>query len=102
MARRLREFYDHGKRWCLLDTVTLTESHATLQHASQSMEFWIKSFARIARDAGLSREVSRRRAEEGVAAIQGGLVVARVLKSRKPFLNALAKLHEKLTAPSKR
>lgn len=97
MAQRLREFYDSGKAWCLLDTLTLAESRATLAHAKKSMEFWVERFARVGRDAGLSAGVARKRAEEAVAAIEGGLVVARVLKNRRPFLRVLAGLPKKLT-----
>lgn len=96
MARRLREFYDSGKSWCLLDTLSLAESRATLAHARKSMEFWVECFARMGRDAGLSPRVARKRAEEAVAAIEGGLVVARVLKNRRPFLRVLAGLPKKL------
>ena len=97
MARRLREFYDSGRAWCLLDTLTLADSRATLVHAKKSMEFWVERFARVGRDAGLSARVARKRAEEAVAAIEGGLVVARVLKNRRPFLRLLAGLPKKLT-----
>jgi AcrR family transcriptional regulator len=100
IAQRLQEFYASGKRWCLLDTLSLTESNATLKHARKSMEFWIKSFVRIGKDAGLRAELARKRAEEAVAAIEGGLVVARVLNNRRPFLQALAGLPSKLTESS--
>lgn len=97
MARRLREFYDGGKAWCLLDTLTLADNRATLAHAKKSMEFWVERFARVGRDAGFSAGVARKRAEEAVAEIEGGLVVARVLKNRRPFLRVLAGLAKKLT-----
>jgi AcrR family transcriptional regulator len=97
MARRLREFYDSGRSCCLLDTLSLAESRGTLAHARKSMEFWVESFARVGRDAGLSAGVARKRAEEAVAAIEGGLVVARVLKNRRPLLRVLAGLSKELT-----
>jgi len=97
MAWRLREFYNSGKAWCLLDTLTLADNRATLAHAKKSMDFWVERFARIGRDTGLSAGVARKRAEEAVAAIEGGLVVARVLKNRRPFLHVLASLPKKLT-----
>ena len=97
MARRLREFYDSGRAWCLLDTLTLADSRTMLVHAKKSMEFWVERFARVGREAGLSAGVARKRAEEAVAAIEGGLVVARVLKNRRPFLRVLAGLPKKLT-----
>jgi AcrR family transcriptional regulator len=98
IARRLREFYKSGQRWCLLDTVTLAESPSTREHARRSMEFWIDAFARLGRDAGLSPAIARRRSQEAVAAIEGGLVVSRVLGDRRPFLRSLATLPKRLTA----
>jgi AcrR family transcriptional regulator len=97
VARRLREFYDGGKAWCLLDTLTLAASRSTLARARKSMEFWVDRFARLGRDAGLSPGVARKRAEEAVAGIEGGLIVARVLKNRRPFLRVLAGLPKRLT-----
>jgi AcrR family transcriptional regulator len=97
MARRLGEFYGSGKRWCLLDTLTLASNARTMEHAKRSMEFWIQSFARVGRKAGLPAAVARRRAEDAVAAIEGGLIVSRVMKNRRPFLRALAVLPRRLT-----
>src|SRR5713226_247690 len=96
IARRLGEFYDSGKRWCLLDTLTLADSPSTRTHARRSMEFWIDAFARLSRDAGLSPAIARKRAQEAVAAIEGGLVVSRVLGDPRPFLRSLACLPDKL------
>jgi len=98
IARRLREFYDSGKRWCLLDTLTLADSPSTRTHARRSMEFWIDVFARLSRDAGLSPAIARKRAQEAVAAIEGGLVASRVLSNPRPFLRSLANLPKQLTA----
>jgi AcrR family transcriptional regulator len=92
MARRLGEFYGSGRRWCLLDTLTLSSGPRTVRHARLSMEFWIESFARVGRDAGLSEGQARRRAEDAVAAIEGALIVSRVTKNRRPFARALGAL----------
>lgn len=98
IARRLREFYKSGQRWCLLETLTLADSPSTGEHARRSMELWIDAFARLGRDAGLSPAIARRRSQEAVAAIEGGLVVSRVLGDRRPFLRSLASLPKRLTA----
>src|ERR1700741_941659 len=92
IARRLREFYDSGKRSCLLDTLTLEDGTAARAPPRRSMETWIYAFARLGRDGGLSPAVARKRAQEAVAAIEGGLVVARVLGDTQPFLRAVANL----------
>jgi TetR/AcrR family transcriptional repressor of lmrAB and yxaGH operons len=97
VAERLEEFYAGGKRWCLLDTLTLAESKETMSHARSSMEFWVEAFARIARDAGVPRAEAKKRAQDSVAAIEGGLVASRVLQNQGPFLRAMAGLAERLT-----
>jgi TetR/AcrR family transcriptional regulator, lmrAB and yxaGH operons repressor len=97
IARRLREFYRSGKQWCLLETVTLADSPSTLAHARRSIESWIDAFARLGRDAGLSPAIAHRRAQEAVAAIEGGLIVSRVLGDSSPFLRALANFPKQLT-----
>ena len=97
IARRLREFYQDGKRSCFLDVLSLGENRSTLNHARKSMESWLESFARIGRDAGLQPKMARKRAEEAVASVEGGLVVARVLGNRRPFLRVLASLPQSLT-----
>jgi len=61
------------------------------------MEFWVERFARVARDAGLAASLARKRAEEAVAAIEGALIVARVMKNRRSFLRVLGALPGKLT-----
>jgi TetR/AcrR family transcriptional regulator, lmrAB and yxaGH operons repressor len=97
VAERLEEFYAGGKRWCLLDTLTLAESKQTMSHARRSMEFWVQAFVRIARDAGVPRAEAKKRAQDSVAAIEGGLIASRVLQDQGPFLRAMAGLAQRLT-----
>src|SRR5438046_10360015 len=74
IARRLRGFYDSGRQWCLLDTLTLADSPSTRAHARRSMEFWIDAFAPLSRDAGRSPGVARKGAQEAVVALEGARV----------------------------
>src|SRR5260370_41284214 len=89
VAERLEEFYAGGKRWCLLDTLTLAESKQTMSHARRSMEFWVQAFVRIARHAGGPRAEAKKRAQDSVAAIEGALIPARVLQNQGPVLLAM-------------
>jgi len=98
IARNIREFYDSGKRWCLLAALTLADSPSPRAHARRSMQFWIDAFARLGRDAGLRSSIARKRSQEAVAAIEGGLVASRVLGDPRPFLRSLASLPKLLTA----
>ena len=97
MASRLKEFYGSGGCWCLLDTITLSSSLQTVRHAGRSMKFWIESFVRVARDAGVPSRQARARAEDAVAGIEGALIVSRVTKNRRPFLRILESLPAHLT-----
>jgi AcrR family transcriptional regulator len=97
IARRLREFYGQGKNSCLLDVLSLGENRSLLNHVRKSMEFWLESLARIGKDAGLQPKIARQRAEEAVASVEGGLVLARVLGDQRPFLRVLESLPQSLT-----
>lgn len=99
MALRLGGFYGAGSRWCLLETLTLSSNQRTMRHARRSMRFWIAAFARVARDAGLAAVVALRRAEDAVAAIEGALIVSRVMGNRRPFSRVLTSLPARLTIP---
>ena len=61
------------------------------------MESWIDAFARLSRDASLSPAIARKRAQEAVVTIEGGLVASRVLNNPRPFLRSLANLPNQLT-----
>jgi AcrR family transcriptional regulator len=98
IAKRLREFYESGRCWCLLDTITLGENPRALAHTRATMKFWIDAFARMAIESGLTASIARQRAQQAVAAIEGALVVSRVLGNNRAFLETLTSLPKQLTA----
>jgi TetR/AcrR family transcriptional repressor of lmrAB and yxaGH operons len=93
-GRRLWEFYGGGKRACLLDTLTLNrESPAVQERAKAALAFWTVSFARFAEESGrMPPDLASRRAQDAIAAIEGGLVVARVSGNSSSFLRAIDNL----------
>jgi len=98
VAKRLREFYGDGKRACVLDTLTLGGSPPAIQkHAKLTLEFWVSQFEKLARESGLDPTTARRAAEDAVAALEGGLVLARVSGDREVFRRAVESLGERLT-----
>ncbi|MGA2419274.1 MAG: TetR/AcrR family transcriptional regulator [Candidatus Acidiferrum sp.] len=97
IAQRLREFYDSGRRWCLLDTITLGENPRVLSHTRATMRFWIDAFTRLAVESGFAAPSARQHARQAVAAIEGALVVSRVLGNNRAFLEAVANLSKQLT-----
>ena len=98
MAEGLQEFYRGGKRSCLLDSLSLGDStEGVKQHVEGTCGVWIKSMAGVAREAGASAALARRRASEAFVRIQGSLVLARATGDTKPFRQALADLPDLLT-----
>jgi TetR/AcrR family transcriptional repressor of lmrAB and yxaGH operons len=103
VAKRLREFYGDGKRACLLDTLTLGGSPPAIQkHARLTLEYWISQFEKLGRESGLDNATARLAAEDAVAALEGGLVLARVSGDRDAFRRAVESLGERLTKAPRR
>lgn len=93
MARALSQFYGAGQHSCLLDAFSLGGKENELQrHVESSMRAWIDAIARVVREAGVSRQLARRRAEDAVARIQGALVVSRVIGDTAAFKRTLRDL----------
>lgn len=93
-GRRLWEFYGGGRKACLLDTLTVSRGSAAIaERAKDSLGVWIASFARFAEESGgMPSDMARRRAQDAIAAIEGGLIVARVSGDNGPFLRAIDQL----------
>lgn len=103
VAKRLREFYGDGKRACLLDTLTLGGSPPAIQkHARLTLEFWVSQFEKLARESGLNPATARLAAEDAVAALEGGLVLARASGDRDAFRRAVESLGRRLTKAARR
>ena len=98
VAQALLRFYDGGGAGCLLDVLTLgSPGPATTEALAEAAHAWIAAFAAAARQAGSAPADARRRAEDAVAAIEGGLVLARVTGDRKAFHRAVQRLGPLLT-----
>lgn len=94
----LLRFYDGGGAGCLLDVLTIgSPGPATTNALAEVTRAWIAAFAGAARQAGFAPADARRRAEDAIAAIEGGLVLARVTGDRKAFRRALQRLGPTLT-----
>lgn len=102
VSRRLRQFYDSGRRSCLLDTLSIGDPGAeAIVGLGLAAEGWIEAFADLARADGAGRAEARRRAEDAVAAIEGALVLARVTGNLQPFTRSLERLPSILLDPSR-
>jgi len=98
VAEQLRLFYGDGAKSCITDVLSLAgggdELEATLRIALLA---WMKAFAGIARESGLSPALARLRAEEAIIRIEGSLVLARVLGDNQPFQRVMKLLPQLLT-----
>lgn len=93
MTAKLDDFYDEGRRSCLLDTLSLGRTESPFHdRVRQAMGTWIEAMAQIARETGSSFDEATRRAEEALVQIQGGLVLARGTGDRRAFHRALDRL----------
>lgn len=98
MARRLADFYGDGRRSCLLDTLSLGDSEDALRrHIERSFRAWIEALASLAREAGATGPVAKRKAEEVVIRVQGALVLSRATGDVAPFKRVLAEVPDLLT-----
>lgn len=98
VAHALLRFYDGGESSCLLDVLTLGSAGAATRAAlAEAACAWIGAFAAAAEEVGFSAIEARHRAEDAVAAIEGGLVLARATGDHKPFRRALERVGPTLT-----
>ena len=58
----------------------------------RSFAAWVDAMTVVARDAGARPAMARRRAEDALVSIQGGLIFSRATGDTKPFERALADL----------
>lgn len=100
-AAMLDEFYDGGRRGCLLETLSLgavpTEAAVGLTAAAAA---WVDALASIARDAGLATDDARHAAEDVVASVEGALVLARITGDVGAFRRVLDRLPDTLSPPT--
>jgi TetR/AcrR family transcriptional repressor of lmrAB and yxaGH operons len=101
VAERLDEFYEGGRRSCLLDTLSISDPGIEATTGlGIAAEGWIVALAGVASAEGVGRAEARRRAEDAVAAIEGALVLARVTGNVAPFARSLERLPSLLLGPS--
>lgn len=96
--RNLDAFYDGGRKSCLLNMLTAPRGAdgPVADMIQAAFAALIGAFAQIAHDAGAPKRDAERIGQRAVMLIQGGLVVARGLRSTRPFKDALAALEAEL------
>jgi hypothetical protein len=98
VTRELDAFYVGGRKACLLNMLSAPRGKDGPFSAGirTAFEALIDAFARLARDAGATPKIARRKAERAVMLMQGSLVLSRGLGSQEPFRSFLSALPEDL------
>lgn len=94
VSAELRRFYDCGRKACLLNMLAspIAADGPFAAPIRSALELLIDGFAGLAREAGASQRIARRRGENAVALLQGSLVLARGLGDERPFSRFLGEL----------
>ena len=97
MSDRMLEFYDMGRKSCLLDTLSMGGEEALQRSIKDSFAALHEALGRIAHEAGASPAAARKRAERAVIELQGALVWARASGDTEPFERVMKSLPYQLT-----
>ncbi|WP_312170859.1 TetR/AcrR family transcriptional regulator [Microbacterium sp.] len=86
-SREVAEYFISRERVCLFAAITLGEEQETFAEAVRAyFTDWVDALTQVLTTTGLTREMAREHALYAVAAIQGGLVLARAYGDDQTFL----------------
>jgi TetR/AcrR family transcriptional repressor of lmrAB and yxaGH operons len=101
VGKTLIAFYDGGAKSCLLDTMSYGAGGLASEAAvSAAATRWIDGFAAVARASGARPATAVARAQDAIASIEGGLVLARATNDTSAFLRAIERLPDLLLGGS--
>jgi TetR/AcrR family transcriptional repressor of lmrAB and yxaGH operons len=96
-AARMAEYYGDGRRACLVDLFGIGEAGALFRsQLRRRVKALLGKLAGVAEEAGVAPAAAARRAEDSLMAIQGALIVSRILGTRAPFRRIIQELPERL------
>lgn len=102
IARTLKaveDYFRSGRRVCLVGALALTDSRDLFARRIKGyFTHWNEALAHALARAGHDKKSARALSEEALAAIQGGLVMARAMNDPALFQRALARLKPRLAA----
>jgi AcrR family transcriptional regulator len=103
MLDAVDRIYDGGRKACLLQQLAASVDRARFREPLRTtFDALISTFADIARAAGFSTAVARRRAEDAVIRIEGALVVTAGMNEFSVFDRTLRDLQASFLAPAPR
>jgi AcrR family transcriptional regulator len=97
MFQAVEDYFKAGRRVCLVGALALNDSRD--RFATQIRGYfadWNEALAEALMRTGYGHKKAKSRAEETLAAIQGGLVLARALQEPALFQRILARLKKRL------
>jgi TetR/AcrR family transcriptional regulator, lmrAB and yxaGH operons repressor len=93
MFRAVVEYFDSGRRVCLVGAFALASSRDRFTKQVRSyFRMWKESLAAALVRTGRDKPAADRLAEEALAVIQGSLVLARALDDRTVFARSMTRL----------
>jgi len=91
----IKQLYDYGNKHCILRSFSMETGgdlfSTPIQHA---MEQWIDGFTQLGRDFGFTKQQSKEKARKVLVLIQGGLLVAKGLKTIAIFNSILDEIKQ--------
>ena len=101
MIKTLDAYYRGGREACVLGNLVLGTSRTRFRtELGAVFDEWIEALAAAVRDAGHSKSIARRRAEDAVLRIEGALILAGGMGDVSVFSRMLKQLPNDLLAPS--
>lgn len=99
MSREVAAYFLSRERVCLFAAITLGEEQETFATAVKAyFTDWVDALAGVLRGAGLPPQEAADRALDAVAAIQGGLILARAYGDDATFLGIVERTEKSLLA----
>jgi TetR/AcrR family transcriptional regulator, lmrAB and yxaGH operons repressor len=93
----LRIFYRDGTMPCVTDSLSFpTDCPEVAMTLNRFLQAWIEAFSGIAEEAGMARQEAQARAENAIIALEGSLIVSRVLQDPRPFRKTLLEIPDVL------
>ncbi|MEM9505044.1 MAG: TetR/AcrR family transcriptional regulator [Cyanobacteria bacterium P01_E01_bin.43] len=93
MTTNLRGVYDNGHTACLLEAISVGDANQLFRSTLHTiMAAWITSITQVLVAANLPTPIARQRSIEAAIAVEGALVVSRVMGDTAAFEDALTRL----------
>lgn len=97
MSREVVDYFLSRERVCLFAAMTLGEEQATFAEAVRAyFTDWVDALAKTLRTGGLAPEDAAAQALDAVAAIQGGLILARAYGSDETLIGIVTRTQQRL------